>query len=123
MGYYFNTKNTQYVVRATMDPNRMVINGGQFQNKEIYTPNGLVGEGQPFCTRFTDNVVNGPLANRVLNTSSIVSVHSLRETEQDKMQTQKLLDQQAMQMRRDMRVQQAENLYSKFDQSSQYQYE
>lgn len=123
MGYYFNTKNTQYVIRSTMDPNRMVINGGKFQNKEIYTPNGLIGEGQPFCTRFTDNIVNGPLANRVLTTSNIVSVHSLRETEQDKMQTQQLLDQQAIQMRHDMRVQQAENLYIQPDQLSQYQYE
>lgn len=123
MGYFFQTKNTMYTVRDTMNPNCAVLSGGKFDNNEIYKPQGLVGEGQPFVAKFTDNVANGDLRGRTVRTGSVMSIHAIRETDQDRMQTQNALNQKEAQARHNMRVMQAERLCQQTPESNQYQYQ
>ena len=109
MGFVFQTKNTQYTVNETLDPNKWMISGGQFDNTEIHRPMGLIGEDQPFSAVVTDNMANGSFRNQPFHTSTVRSIHTFPESEEAKAANQRLLydKEQMMIQRHNQRVAQA----------------
>ena len=75
--YYLRTAHTVYTVVETEDPQRMVLNGGKFENIEIFRPTGMIGEGMPFTAVITNAPCNGENRGKTLRTSPIVSIHTV----------------------------------------------
>lgn len=106
MGFIMATKNTQYVIHETLDPNKWLISGGQFDNTEIHRPAGLVGEDQPFRAVITDNMANGSFRNQPFHTSTVQSIHTFQEDDAAKAANQRMLyeKEQMMIQRHNQRV-------------------
>lgn len=124
MGYYFATKNTAYVVKSLPNPNTVLLSGGQFDNHEVYALKGLVGEGMRFESSITNNMANGGYRGQSFHTSTIQSIHSFPESEDDKMQNLRMLEEKErmMQEKINNQVNRASRLYSGSDVSNDYQF-
>lgn len=124
MGYYFATKNTAYVVKSLPNPNTVLLSGGQFDNHEVYAPKGLVGEGMRFESSITNNMANGGYRGQSFHTSTIQSIHSFPESEDQKMQNLHVLEEKerVMQDKINNQVNRASRLYSGSDVSNDYQF-
>lgn len=124
MGYYFATKNTAYVVKNLPNPNTVLLSGGQFDNHEVYAPNGLIGEGMRFESSLTNNMANGAYRGQSFHTSTIQSIHTFPESENQKMQNLRLLEEKErmVQDKINNQVNRASRLYSGSDVSNDYQF-
>lgn len=124
MGYYFATKNTAYVVKSLPNPNTVLLSGGQFDNHEVYAPKGLIGEGTRFESSITNNMANGGYRGQSFHTSTIQSIHSFPESEDEKMQNLRTLEEKErmMQDKINSQVNRASRLYSGSDVSNDYQF-
>ena len=86
MGYILKTKNSQYLVTYSDNPDICFISGGkmlangmpQFDHLKIYKPSGMISPGLRFKAQFTNDPQNGEFANKILETSVVESVHMLR---------------------------------------------
>lgn len=109
MGFIMATKNTQYVIHETLDPDKWLISGGQFDSNEIHRPTGLVGEDQPFNAVLTDNPANGAWKNQSFHTSTVQSIHTFPENDEQRAANQRRLYEKGQMMieRHNQRVAQA----------------
>lgn len=124
MGYYFTTKNTTYIVNSLPNSNTVLLSGGQFDKHEVYAPKGLVGEGARFESSVTNNMANGGFRGQPFRTSTIQSIHTFPESEDQKQQNLCVLEakEQMMQDKINNQVNRASRLYSGQVASNEYQF-
>ena len=90
----------------------------------MYAPKGLVGEGMRFESSITNNMANGGYRGQSFHTSTIQSIHSFPESEEQKMPNLRVLEEKErmMQDKINNQVNRASRLYSGSDISNDYQF-
>lgn len=93
-GFFFNTKNSTYVVQHTNNPSIGILTGGNLPHEmEIYiNPYTGIMLGEGFQAKFTNSSINGQFANKTIKTSPIIDIHQLRTINEIKQEYDNPLD-------------------------------